>query len=109
MTTQHRAIWADAYHIMDKYENIPPGPYDENRDYWDGMVHDLDDLYSKYRNDPMAYHIGCAIHDCISDVYKTLTMASDGLDADTRQDVSNQLFAQQEAAQKPTEQQMSML
>ena len=109
MTPLHRAIWADAYHIMDRYEQVPTGPYDENREYWDGMVHELADLYSKYQNDPMAYHIGCAIHDCISEVYKVLKAASDGLNDDIRQDMNNQLFAQPEVVHKHTEQQMSML
>lgn len=108
MTTTNRAIWSDAYRIMERYENIPPGSYDDNRDYWDGMNRDQANLYSKFQNDSMAWHLGYAIHTYIDEQYKAVRMASNGSNNEMQHDADHQLFAQQEALQKPTEEQIRM-
>lgn len=99
MTPTNRAIWGDAYRLMEQYENPPPGGYDENREYWDGITRGIADLCSKYRNDPMAWKLAVAIHEVIGIRYDKTRIPKSQEEAEIRADAERMLFSQQKPEQ----------
>ena len=94
MTPRNRAIWADAYRLMEQHEVPPQGDYDQNKAYWDSLNKGIADFCAAHKNDPMSWKLSVAIFEAITEEHRRNMMPKSPAEAQIKDDAAHMLFSQ---------------